>query len=137
MTCRGAVSLFLVAAVLTGCAGPQVVVYPDARVQSLPKETVQKDIDECTAKAKAFVKEHKGQLVAKRTGAGALFGAFLGVIFGAFTGDYGGAVAQGAAVGAAAGFAGGAVEANSPDGVHRRFVEYCLMEKGYKPMGWK
>jgi len=43
----------------------------------------------------------------------------------------------GAAMGAATGLIHGAATANSPDAVHRRFVEYCLSEKGYKPMGWK
>ena len=131
------VALILAAALLAGCATPRVALYPDAHYKSLSKETVQKDIDDCDAKAKAFVKTHKGQIVAKHTGAGAFLGAFLGVIAGAFTGDYGGAIAEGAAMGAATGLASGAIQASSPEGVHRKFVEYCLMDMGYKPMGWK
>jgi outer membrane lipoprotein SlyB len=131
------VALTLAAALLAGCATPRVALYPDEHYKSLPKETVQQDIAGCDVKAKEFVKAHKGQILAKHTGAGALFGAFLGFIAGAFTGDYGGAIAQGAAMGAATGLAGGAIAANSPDGIHRKFVEYCLIEKGYKPMGWK
>ncbi|MCX5795269.1 MAG: glycine zipper family protein [Elusimicrobia bacterium] len=130
-------ALMLAAALCAGCASPQVKLYPDEHYKSLPKEAVQKDIDDCEAKAKEFVKSHKGQMVAKRTGAGAVFGAVLGVIVGAFTGDYGSAIGQGAAMGAATGLASGAIEANSPEGVHRRFVEYCLADKGYRPMGWK
>ena len=130
-------AVILSAAVLCGCAAPRVALYPDERYKSLPKETVEKDIAECDAQAAQYVKANKAKLVARKTGAGAFFGAFLGVVFGAFTGDYGLAISDGAAVGAAAGLAHGAIEANSPEGVHRRFVEYCLMEKGYKPMGWK
>ncbi|MDD5628093.1 MAG: hypothetical protein PHU21_03445 [Elusimicrobia bacterium] len=134
---RSLSALILSLVLAAGCSSPQIKLYPDERYRSLPQETVQKDIADCEAKAKEFVKSHKGQMVAKRTGGGAIFGAVIGVIFGAFTGDYGRAVSQGAAVGAASGLAGGAVEANSPDGMHRRFVEYCLMDKGYRPMGWK
>lgn len=127
----------LALAVLAGCAAPRPVLYPDERFKAVPKETVDKDIAECDAQAKAYVQANKGRLVARRTGAGAFFGAFLGVIAGAFTGDYGRAVSEGAAMGAATGLVHGAVSANSPDAVHKRFVEYCLMEKGYRPMGWK
>ena len=134
---RPAIGLILAVALLAGCATPRVALYPDDRYKSLPKETVQKDVDDCEAKATEFVKSHKGQIVAKHTGAGALFGAFLGVIVGAFTGDYFRAIGEGAAMGAATGLVGGAIQANSPEGVHRKFVEYCLVDKGYKPMGWK
>ena len=137
MVRRPVIALSLAAALLAGCATPKVALYPDAHYKSLPKETVQQDVGDCDAKAKEFVKTNKGRIVAKHTGAGAFFGAFLGVVAGAFTGDYGGAIAQGAAMGAATGLASGAIHANSPEGVHRKFVEYCLIEKGYRPMGWR
>jgi hypothetical protein len=137
MDCRRVVALALASVLACGCATPRVALYPDDRYRSLPKETVQKDVDDCEAKAKEFVKSHKGEIVAQHTFGGAFFGAFLGLIVGAFTGDYGRAIAEGAALGAASGLVGGAIKANSPEGVHRKFVEYCLMDKGYKPMGWK
>jgi len=129
--------LVLAALVCSGCATPRVVLYPDQHLKSQPKEVVQKDIDDCQALAKEYVKAHKGQIVARHIGAGAFFGAFLGVIAGAFTGDYARAVTEGVAMGAATGLAQGALDANGPDAVQRRYVEYCLMEKDYKPMGWK
>jgi hypothetical protein len=137
MDLRRASALILAAALLAACAAPQVKLYPDERFKSTPKETVDKDIKECDDRAKEFVKANKAKLVAKRTGGGAVFGAFLGMVAGAFTGNFGRAIGEGAALGAAAGLAGGAIQANSPEGVHRRFVEYCLSEKGYRPLGWK
>ncbi|MDD5657449.1 MAG: cell envelope biogenesis protein OmpA [Elusimicrobia bacterium] len=134
---RARIGLILISALLAGCAAPRPVLYPDERLQAMPKETVSRDIADCDARAKEYVQANKGRIVARRTGAGAMFGAFLGLIAGAFTGDYGRAVSEGAAMGAATGLIHGAVTANSPEGVHRRFVEYCLIEKGYKPMGWK
>jgi uncharacterized membrane protein len=134
---RPFIALLLTVALLAGCATPRVAIYPDDHYKRLPKETVQRDIDDCEAKANESVKSHKGQIVAQHVGVGAFFGAFLGVIVGAFTGNYARAISEGAAMGAATGLVGGAIKANSPDGVHRKFVEYCLMEKGYKPMGWR
>lgn len=129
--------LILAAALLCACAGPKPVLYPNERLTGAPPEAVKADIDDCQAKAKVYVKSQKGKLVARRTGAGAFFGGFIGMVAGAFTGNYTRAVAQGAAMGAATGLAHGAVDANSPDGVHRRFVDLCLGEKGYQPIGWK
>lgn len=130
-------ALLLAAALLCACAGPRPVLYPNEKLTTAPKEAVKADVDDCQAKAKIYVKSQKGRLVARRTGGGAFFGAFIGMVAGAFTGNYTRAVTEGAAMGAAAGMAHGAIEANSPDGVHRRFVDICLSEKGYQPIGWK
>ena len=137
MDLRRPVAAVLAASFLAACAAPQVKLYPDERFKSIPKETVDKDIKECDDRAKEFVQTNKGKIVAKRAGGGAVLGAFLGMIAGAFTGNFGRAIGEGAALGAAAGLAGGAIQANSPEGVHRRFVEDCLTEKGYRPIGWK
>lgn len=127
----------LALSLLCACAAPRPVLYPNERYEVAGKDQVKADIDDCDAKAKEFVKANKGKLVAKKTGVGAAFGAFIGMIFGAFSGNYRRAITEGAAVGAAAGLAHGAADANSPDAVHKRFVELCLSQKGYQPIGWK
>ena len=134
---RRFLALSLVTAILSGCATPRVVLYPDDHYKSLPQAAVQKDISDCDAQADEYVKSHKLQMVGKKIGVGAFFGALLGVVFGAFSGNYVRAVAEGAAMGGVLGLAHGAVAAGSPDEVHRRFVETCLGDKGYKPIGWK
>ena len=52
-----------------------------------------------------------------------------------------GSVGRGAAAGAAGsavvGLVRGLFRSREPDPVYRRFVEKCLREKGYEPIGWK
>ncbi|MEK7858108.1 MAG: cell envelope biogenesis protein OmpA [Elusimicrobiota bacterium] len=131
------VLLFFSAAAFCACAGPRPVLYPNDHFKTAGDQQVEADTADCRAQAKKYVKEHKKELVARRTGWGAAGGAAMGAIVGAFTGDYARAASQGAAVGAAAGLGHGVAEASSPDAVHRRFVDLCLSEKGYQPIGWK
>ncbi len=127
--------------IFAACASapPQPVLYPDARYESLTKEQIDQDLKFCTDKAEKYVewRKKRGKKIGRSTMKGAGFGAFLGVVTGLVTGDIQGAVISGAAVGAAAGLAKGAYASRKPGSIWRRFVEYCLAEKGYKPAGWK
>jgi hypothetical protein len=53
------------------------------------------------------------------------------------TGNLGRGAAAGAAGGAAGGMTRGLFESGEPDPVMKRFVERCLRDKGYEPIGWK
>lgn len=130
-------SLSLAAVLALGACAPKPVLYPNEKYKATPQDQVQSDIDGCRKQAKEFVKTHKAEIVAAHTGAGAAFGALMGLISGAFTGDYGRAVAEGAALGGAGGAVGGGARAMTPDAVERRFVDICLSNKGYQPIGWK
>jgi uncharacterized protein YcfJ len=121
---------------LSGCA-PKPVLYPNDKYKATAPDQVQSDIDDCRKQAKDFVKTHKADIVAAHTGAGAAMGALFGLILGAFTGDNGRAVSEGAAMGAAGGAVGGGAQAATPDAVTKRFVDICLGNKGYQPIGWK
>jgi outer membrane lipoprotein SlyB len=127
----------LILLLLAGACAPKPVLYPNEKFKATEQEQVQADIDDCRAQAKKFVKTHKSQIVAARTGAGAAFGALMGLIAGAFTGNYTRAVAEGAALGGGAGAVHGGAQAATPDAVHRRFVDICLTDRGYQPIGWK
>ena len=128
--------LFLAAAV-AACAHPRPVLYPDDHFKSVGKEASERDVDECVAKAKEYLKANPAKPIARRTVRGGVFGAILGTVFGAFTGDYRRAISQGAAVGAASGLVHGAYEAGSPDEIQRGFTNRCLADKGYSVVGWK
>ncbi|MDD5303447.1 MAG: cell envelope biogenesis protein OmpA [Elusimicrobia bacterium] len=119
------------------CAHPRPVLYPDEHLKTLGAPAAQKDVDECLAQAKEYLKANPAKRVARRIGGGAVFGAVMGTVFGAFTGDFGRAIGQGAAVGAAAGLAHGAYEAGSPDEIQRAYTQRCLAEKGWSVIGWK
>jgi len=60
-------------------------------------------------------------------------------------GAIGGAAGEGAAIGAAGGATAGPLgtmlgwmfQRSEPDPVYRTFVETCLRDKGYQPIGWQ
>jgi len=54
----------------------------------------------------------------------------------AISGNVGGGIATGAASGAAVGLFFGLFKAFEPSAAYKNFVNECLIEKGYKPVGW-
>lgn len=121
------------------CAQKKPVLYPNARYEQAGAEAAKADIAECMRMAE----EHgvdaggKGEKVAGKAAKGALVGAAAGAAVGAVFGNFGQGLAAGAAGGGASGAAQGALESGDPDAVYRRFVEKCLRDKGYEPIGWK
>lgn len=117
---------------LSACASkPQL--YPNEKYKEVGKKSAQKDVEQCMADAKEYVKSGKGKNIAKGAGGGAAIGAAIGAVGGLFTGDLGGGLVRGGAVGAAAGGTAGAL---SPDEIKRNYVNQCLAEKGYQVLGW-
>lgn len=82
------------------------------------------------------VKTRQGDKVAKSTAGGAAGGAVGGAVGGAISGNVGGGIATGAASGAAVGLFYGLFQASEPSATYKSFVNECLSEKGYKPVGW-
>ena len=119
------------------CAHPRPVLYPDDRLKTAGPEASKKDVDECIAQAKVYLKANPAKKIARRTGRGGIFGAFLGAVAGAFTGNFSRAISEGAAIGAAAGLAHGVYESGSPDEIQRAYANRCLADKGYSVIGWK
>jgi len=131
-------ALILISAViLAGCGTARPVLYPNTQVQQAGEVRAQQDIDECTRKAETYVKDNPAGDVAKSTATGAIVGAAVGAAVGAITGDFGQGLAIGASSGGIWGFFGGLFQAAEPSPVHKQFVERCLREKGYEPIGWK
>ncbi len=120
----------------SGCAqGP--VLYPNAHLKAVGEERARRDIKECDRLAKEYVKSPAGLEVAKNTAGGAAAGTAIGGAMGSVTGNLGRGAAVGAAGGAAAGLFRGAARASKPSPVHRNFVDRCLRERGYEPIGWQ
>ena len=61
----------------------------------------------------------------------------VGAAVGAVTGRPGTGAAAGAAGGGVGGFFRGIFGSSEPDPVYKRYVETCLRERGYQPIGWK
>jgi hypothetical protein len=82
--------------------------------------------------AESYVKANPGAKVVGGTIAGGAGGAVMGGAVGAVTGD----LARGTAAGAASGLVRGIYKASQPSPVYKAFVNRCLKEKGYDPIGW-
>jgi outer membrane lipoprotein SlyB len=120
------------------CSQKRPVLYPNYHLQEVGDETAQTEIDECITLAKEYgASSSSSGKVAKKTAGGGAVGAAGGAASGAVFGSVGRGAAAGAAGGAAIGCLQGLFGSREPDPVHRQFVETCLRERGYEPIGWK
>ncbi|MEJ2431425.1 MAG: hypothetical protein P8075_21290, partial [Deltaproteobacteria bacterium] len=94
--------------------------------------------DECIRLAKEYgTSSSSSGKVAESTAMGGAIGAAGGAATGAVLGSVGRGAAAGGAGGAAVGCLQGLFRSREPDPVFRQFVDRCLREKGYEPIGWK
>jgi hypothetical protein len=120
------------------CSQKRPVLYPNYHLQQVGDETAQTEIDDCMRSAKEYgTSSSSGGKVAKSTAGGGAVGAAGGAASGAVFGSVGRGAAAGAAGGAAVGCLQGLFRSPEPDPVFRQFVERCLRDKGYEPIGWK
>jgi uncharacterized protein YcfJ len=128
---------FLAILILAGCGYQRPVLYPNAHLKQAGEPQAQTDIAECMKMAEAYVKSNPEAKVAGSTAAGAGAGAAVGGAMGSVTGNLGTGAAIGAAGGAVAGAIRGASQASRPSPTYKNFVNRCLREKGYEPIGWE
>lgn len=125
---------------LTACAGPKPILYPNDHYKSVGEARAQQEIAECRDMAEAAgasPEQSKGAQTAKRTAVGGGVGAAAGAVGGAIVGSPGTGAAIGAASGATAGFIRGLFSSNPPSKAYTEFVDRCLMDRGYEPVGWE
>lgn len=129
---------------LTACSGARPVLYPNAHLKSVGKETAEQDIESCKQLAEsAGAEEGRGGAgrVATSTAVGAGVGAASGAVGGAISGAAGSGSAIGAASGAVWGLLMGLWHAafgpSQPNEAYTNFVNRCLQEKGYEVTGWQ
>lgn len=131
-------TLVMVILMLIACAakhGP--VLYPNEQLKRAGEVQAQRDIDECSRLADSYVKQNPGAKVAGSTIAGGAGGAAVGTAVGAVTGSVGRGAAVGAVAGATTGLFRGIIKGSEPSPVYKNFVNRCLKEKGYDPIGWE
>ena len=124
---------------LVGCAGPKPVLYPNSHFEQVGQERVDQDIAACEEMADEYISQsNAGEKGAGQTAVGGAIGAASGAVGGAITGSPGLGAAIGAAVGATQGLLVGLFRAGSaaPNPAYQNFVNRCLKERGYEPMGW-
>jgi hypothetical protein len=134
--------MLLAMATLAGCAsGPKPILYPNERLKAAGQAQADQDIAACrelAANAGASAGFGKAKQAAGSTVAGGALGGATGAVGGAILGSAGTGAAVGAATGATAGllrsmFSGG----GGPSPAYRNFVDHCLRERGYEPVGWE
>ena len=131
--------LILVAlAMMWGCGSKRPVLYPNYQLTQVGQEAAEADIDRCMELARTHGADTQaGTEVAKDTATGAAVGGATGAAVGAVLGGVGKGAAAGAAGGAAGALTRGVIQSGDPDPIFRRFVEKCLRDKGYEPIGWR
>ena len=125
---------------LVSCAGPKPILYPNDHLKAAGEAKAEQDIAECRAMAEeAGAEAEKGEAAeaAKSTAVGAGVGAAAGAAGGAIVGSAGTGAAIGAASGATAGFIRWMFSSSQPSGAYVNFVNRCLSERGYEPVGWE
>ena len=120
------------------CAQQRPVLYPNAHLKHVGKKTAESDIEACLQMAADYgAKEDSGAKVAKDTAKGAAVGGATGTAVGAVTGNLGVGAAAGAAGGGAASMTRSIMNSGKPGPVYKKFVDQCLRDKGYQPIGWQ
>ena len=129
----------LLALFFSACAGPKPILYPNTHLQTVGQDTAKQDIAECREMAEAAgAKPGEGRVgqVAGSTAVGAGVGAAGGAVGGAIYGAVGRGSAVGAASGATIGLLRGLFSRPKPGQGYINFVDRCLKERGYEPVGW-
>ena len=133
-------AICILTVLLSGCAGPKPILYPNAHLQAVGQDTAKQDIAECREMAEAAGArpgEGKAGQVAGSTAVGAGVGAAGGAVGGAIYGAAGHGSAIGAASGATIGLLRGIFTRPKPGQWYINFVDRCLKERGYEPVGWE
>jgi outer membrane lipoprotein SlyB len=121
-----------------GCAQQRPVLYPSPYLKTVGQERAEADINDCIRLASEHgAKGDAGEQVAKETAEGGAVGGAVGAGVGAVLGSVGRGAAAGAAGGAAGALTRGLFRSGEPDPVFRGFVDRCLRDKGYEPIGWR
>ena len=140
---------FLAAAIfsliLIACAAQRPILYPNQHLQRVGISAADRDVDECMQRAEEYGSAGAGTTALEQAGVGggtrAAIGAAAGAAGGAVVGRAGTGAAVGAAGGGAAGVTRGLIHGltrkQSPSPVYKTFVNRCLREKNYDPIGWQ
>lgn len=141
MTRTATFLLLLTALLLVSCAGStRPVLYPNQHLYAVGQHQADADIDACMWAAEAAgANSGKGRALAGRTAKAGVVGGATGAVVGAISS--GSNVGRGAAIGGAgaatASLVGGAFKVSKPTRLYMRFVDQCLRDKGYQPIGWR
>ena len=137
----GKVTILIGVLALSGCASAShPVLYPNAHLSAVGQAQADADIAECRRLAEtagASAGSGQGEQAAQSGVVGGAIGGATGAAGGAILGRPGTGAAVGAATGATAGFMRSLFRRSEPSQAYRGFVDRCLRERGYEPVGWE
>ena len=134
---RAALVWLLLLAFLGGCA-KRPVLYPNGHLESVGVAASKADIEDCIELAEAANLGDNAVFEAgKQTAGRAAVGGATGAVAGAISGRPGFGAAIGAATGAVSGFFAWLFGAAEPEPLFKQYVDRCLRDRGYEPLGWK
>ncbi len=132
--------ILVIALAMDGCASTRPVLYPNEHFKTVGAEAAERDIASCMDLAvSAGANSHSsdaGQAVTTTAG-GTAIGAASGAVGGAVVGAAGSGAAIGAASGATAGLLQWIFSKPKRSPVFENFVNKCLQDRGYQPIGWE
>jgi hypothetical protein len=131
----------LAAAMVFGCAGPKPILYPNTHYRNVGERVAQSDIEGCRERADAAGANRDPSKVARTarsTAAGGAIGGAAGAAGGAVVGHAGRWAGVGAASSAAAALMRSLIfQRSTTSDTHIRYVDRCLQDLGYEPIGWQ
>lgn len=131
-----AISSGLCIVLVSGCAHQKPRLYPNAAAQTRGPAVIDRDIESCENLAEAHGVDYSDGGIARRTAEGGVVGGASGAAVGAVVGNVGRGAAVGAAYGVTSGFFRGLFAGERPHPTYQKFVNRCLRDKGYDPVGW-
>jgi Glycine-zipper domain len=130
-----------VVAAMAGCASePRPILYPNDHLSAVGQAHADADLAECRRMAEAAGASGasgQGERAAGGAAVGGAIGGATGAVGGAILGRPGTGAAVGAATGATAGLLRSLFTRGQPSQAYRGFVDRCLRERGYDPVGWE
>jgi len=130
----------VIALAMEGCASSRPVLYPNEHLNSVGPVAAKGDIANCMHLAEAAGADSDGSdsgQAAGQTLGGAAVGAASGAVGGAVVGAAGSGSAIGAASGATAGLLHWLFGETKRSPAFENYVNKCLEERGYQPVGWE
>ncbi|MCK9620278.1 MAG: glycine zipper family protein [Methylobacter sp.] len=124
---------------MQGCASTRPVLYPNHQYNTVGSKAAERDIEACMDLAEAAGADSGGSeagRAATDTVGGAAIGAASGAVGGAVVGAAGSGSAIGAASGATVGLLRWIFSEPERSPAYENFVNRCLQERGYQPVGW-
>jgi uncharacterized membrane protein len=129
---------FLSIVIAGGCSTTRSpILYPNEHLNTVGAEQANRDIEECCLMADSYLKSQKAKEITKNTVENSVVGAAAGAAAGSMFGHVGRGAAAGAAAGAASTVTHALFRIKDPDPVFMNYVNSCLSERGYQPIGWE